>query len=182
MKKNLTSLWALPFLLIACSTPKTYFTSNIRNAVESSHQPLEKIQFYADRDIVLRRDLNIGETTVSSGKVKIENGHYIQLITLKKNTPGVCVLVKNNIVGISFETGPGKFLTFGKMRNARPEDPYRLQISDWVGQAGVIEYEGKKYRVMEDGANAGIKIKSSVLRKDKKDERKMKGRTVPDVD
>ncbi len=180
MKKKYLTLLVLPFLAIACSSPKTYFTSSIRSAVESNHQPLEKIQFYADRDIVLRRDMNIGETTVTSGKVKIENGHYVQIITLKKNTPGICTVVKNNIVGISFEAGPNKYLTFGKIKNAKPEDPYRLQINDWVKDVGVIDYEGKKYRIQPEGTTAGIKIKTSLLKKDKREERKMKGRTVND--
>ncbi|UEG49285.1 hypothetical protein LK994_11645 [Ferruginibacter lapsinanis] len=179
MKKKYFGLLLLPFFVIACSSSKTYFTTGIRNAVESNHQPLEKIQFYADRDIILKREMNVGETKVSSGKVKIENGHYVQIIILKKNTPGVCTVVKNNIVGISFENGPNKYLTFGKIKNAKPEDPYRLLITDWVKDMGVVEYEGKKYRIASESADAGIMIKTSVLKKDKTEQRKMKGRTLP---
>ncbi len=52
MKKYSSFVLWLPFILVACSAPKTYFTAAIRTQVESSHQPLEKVQFYADRDIV----------------------------------------------------------------------------------------------------------------------------------
>lgn len=178
MKNKYVSLFVLPLFIIACNSSKTYFTSGIRTAVESNHQPLEKIQFYADRDIVLKREMNIGETKVSSGKVKIENGHYVQIIILKKNTPGICTVVKNNIVGISFENGPNKFLTFGKIKNATSEDPYRLQITDWIKDLGIVEYEGKKYRIEAESANAGIMIKTSILKKNKTEQRQMKGRTV----
>ncbi|MES2432055.1 MAG: hypothetical protein V4556_14060 [Bacteroidota bacterium] len=178
MKNKYFAFLALPFLMMACSTPKTYFTTSIRNAVESNHQPLEKIQFYADRDIILKRELNIGETKVTSGKVKIENGHYVQIIKLKKNTPGVCTVVKNNIVGISFENGPNKFLTFSKPKNAKAEEPYRLQIADWMNNMGIVEYEGKKFQMQADGANAGIMIRTSVLKTNKTEHRQMSGRTI----
>ncbi len=90
MKNRYPVLFALPLLLAACSSPKTYFTSSIRNCVENNRVPLEKIQFYADRDIVLRRDMETGETKVNAGVVKFENGHYVNIVTLPKNTP-VCL-------------------------------------------------------------------------------------------
>lgn len=178
MKKCAYYLLVLPFILVACSSPKTYFNASIRNKVESSHQPLEKIQFYADRDIVLRRDMNTGETKVTSGKVKIENGHYVNIITLKKNTPGVCTQVRNNTVNISFENGENKYLTFGKTKYAKPDDPYRILANEWVKEYGIIDYEGGKYHLQPAGTEAGIMIKTSVLKKYKVEERKMKGRTV----
>lgn len=177
MKKTYYLL-SLSLVLMACSTSKTYFTSSIRNQVEASHQPLEKIQFYADRDIVLRRDMRTGETKVTSGKVKIENGHYVNIITLKKNTPGVCTLVRNNAVCISFENGDNKFLTFGKTKNAKALDPYRILANEWVNEYGIINYEGEKYHIQPAGTEASIMIKTNVLRKYKVAERQMKGRTV----
>jgi hypothetical protein len=180
MKKYSSFLLLMPFILVACSAPKTYFTSAIRSQVESSHQPLEKIQFYTDREIVLRRDLRTGETKVSSGKVRIKNGHYVNIITLKKNTPGVCTMVRNNAIGVSFETGENKFLTFGKTKNARPNDPYRILANEWVEDYGVVNYEGEKYHIQPSGTEAGIMIKTHVLKKYKLAERKVKGRTVKD--
>ncbi len=171
---------ALPFLMVACGSPKTYFTSSIRAQVENSHQPLEQIQFYSDRDIVLRRDLQTGETKVTSGKVKIEHGHYVNIITLKKNTPGVCTVVKNNVVGISFESGENKFLNFGKTKFAKPDDPYRILANEWINDYGLITYEGKQYHIQSSGTEASIMIKTKLLKKSKTEEREMKGRKVGD--
>lgn len=178
MKRCSNYLLFLSFILVACSSPKTYFNGSIRNQVESSHQPLEKIQFYADRDIVLRRDMHTGETKVTSGKVKIENGHYVNIITLKKNTPGVCTQVRNNAINVSFENGENKFLTFGKTKYAKSDDPYRILANEWVKEYGIINYEGDKYHLQPAGTEASIMIKTSVLKKYKVAERKMKGRTV----
>ena len=178
MKK--TILFSLPFLLMACGTSKTYFTASIRSRVEANQQPLDNVQFYADRDIVLRRDMETGETKVTAGTVKIENGHSVNIITLPKNTPGICTVVKNNIVGISFEPGENHYLTFGKTKNAQPNDPYRILANDWINDYGVINYDGKKYHIQAEGTNAAILIKTKVLKKYTVEERKMKGRTVGD--
>jgi len=181
MKKySLLRAFVLMIMLYSCSAPKTYFTSGIREKIEHSHQPLEKIQFYADRNIVLRRELKTGETKVTSGKVRIENGHYINTITLKKNTPGVCTVVKNNVLGISFEEGENKFLNFGKTKYAKPDDPYRILANEWINDFGLVEYEGKQYHIQSAGTDASIMIKTSLLRKSKIEEREMKGRKVGD--
>jgi hypothetical protein len=181
MKKIAILFGFIPFIITSCGSSKTYFTADIRGKVEASHQPLEKIQFYADRDIVLRRDMETGEAKVSSGKVKIENGHYVNIITLKKNTPGVCTVARGNAVDISFEQGINKYLTFGKTRYAAPEDPYRILANNWENDYGVIMYEGKQYYIQPEGTEAGIMIKSSVLKKSVVDEREMKGRKVADL-
>lgn len=179
MKKYYLPIFlGLSVVSFSCSSPKTYFTSGIRDKVERSHQPLEKIQFYADRNIVLQRELKTGETKVASGEVRIENGHYINTITLKKNTPGVCTVVKNNVLGISFEIGEHKTLTFGKTKNASMDDPYRILANEWVDDFGLIEYDGKPYHILSAGTEAGILIKTSILRKSKIEEREMKGRKV----
>lgn len=182
MKRSFVYLFSIPLLLTACGSSKTYFTAGIRSRVEANQQELEKIQFYTDRDIVLRRDLETGETKVTSGKVKMENGHSVNIITLPKNTPGVCTVVKSNIVGISFEPGDNHFLTFGKTKNAQANDPYRILANDWVSDYGVINYDGKKYHIQSEGTNAALLIKTRLLKKYTVQERKMKGRTVNDRD
>lgn len=178
--------YALPFCIVciaflaSCSSSKTYFTAAIRKRVEANNLPLQKIQFYADRDIVLRRDMESGETKITSGKLTMENGHYVNIITLKKNTPGVCTVVDNNVLSISFEAGDNKYLNFGKTKQARPEDPYRILANDWVRDYGVVTYEGKKYYIQPAGTEASIMIKTSVLRKSTVNSREMKGRKVTD--
>jgi hypothetical protein len=169
---------AMPMLITACSPSKTYFTQSIRQDVERSHVDISKIQFYVDRDIVLRRDMDNGEVKVTSGKVHFENGHYVNIIRLKKGTPGVCTLLRNDIVGISFEAGSDKFLTFGKTRYASPTDPYRILANEWVKDYGIIQYEGKPYRIETSGTEAGILIRSKWLQKNQVESREMKGRKV----
>jgi len=165
-------------LASSCSSSKTYFTQAIRDDVERSQVDIRKIQFYADRDIVLKRELDNGEVKVTSGKVQFENGHYVNVITLKKGTPGICTLLKSGVVGVSFEDGNDRFLTFGKTRYAQPSDPYRILANDWVKDRGVITYEGKLFHIEPAGTEAGILIKSKWLQTNKVESREMKGRKV----
>lgn len=165
-------------MLSACSSSKTYFTPAIRNFIENGNQNLKKVQFYIDRDIVLRRELATGETKVTAGKVTIENGKTVNIVTIKKNTPGVCVLEKNNIVGISFEAVDANFITFGKTKFAQPNDPYRVLANNWMGDEGIINYEGKQYKIQQEGSEAGILIKSKFIKKYTVQDKTLEGRTI----
>ncbi len=150
MKRIPALLLLLTVILASCGSSKTYFTSSIRTRVEGSQVSLKKIQYYADRDIVLKREMETGVTKVSSGKLKLENGHYVNIITLKKNTPGVCTYVSATAIGIAFETGDSKFLTFGKTKQSTPDDPYRILANSWEGEFGLVMYEGKQYYIQPE--------------------------------
>jgi hypothetical protein len=182
MKKYFYSLPVLFSVIVfaSCSSSKTYFTPAIRSRVEANSVPLTKIQYYVDRDIVLKRELDKGETKVISGSVKFENGHYVNIITLKKGTPGVCTVVAPNKLSISFEAGDGKFLNFGKTLEGTSTDPYRVLANQWVNDEGVITYEGKPYHIESSGTEASVKIKTKWLNVNKVEKRQMKGRTVSD--
>ena len=169
---------AASLLLVSCTASKTYFTPAIRTRVETNGVPLEKVQFYVDRDIVLKREMDQGETKITSGTLKFQNGHYVNIITLKKGTPGVCIKNGPDKVSISFEMGEGRSLTFGKTRAGATNDPYRILADDWVKDYGVVTYEGKQYHIESTGTEASIMIKTSWLKVTKVDKRLMKGRTV----
>ena len=177
--KNFNYLLAvIVFAVASCGTPKTYFSTDIRNRIEGEGIPLTKLQYYVDRDIELRRELVTGETKVASGVIKFENGKNVNIITLKKNTPGVCTSTYPDKLLISFDTGNDKFLTFGKTKSAGLNDPYRILANDWVDDYGVIMYEGKKYYILPSGNSASIQVKTKVLNNNNIDKREMKGRKV----
>jgi hypothetical protein len=178
MKKYLYLSAIAAIVLASCSDSKTYFTPAIRSRVEANSVPLTKIQYFVDRDIVLERELDKGETKVESGTVKFQNGHYENLIVLKKGTPGVCTMVAPNKLSISFEVGTDQFINFGKTLNSGTTDPYRILANEWVGEEGVITYEGKTYHIQASGTEASIKIKTKWLRTNKVEKRQMKGITV----
>lgn len=170
-----TSLVVLVFA--SCSTPKTYFTSSVRSKIEASDIPVTKLQFYVDRDVELRREVASGSAQVSAGVVKFENGKYVNIITLKRNTPGVCTRAYEDKIDVSFEMGEGRYLTFGKLKKDN-RAPYTLYADSWGRELGEIKYDGKTYYILPSGSEARLMIKKNALTTLKVEKREMKGRKV----
>ncbi len=177
MKNYILYALALIVVFTSCSSSKVYFSPNIRKKVENTGTPLSQLQYYIDRDVEISREILKGETKVTSGVVRFENGKDLNIITLKKNTPGVCTQALADKVYISFEVGEGKYLTFGRTKNGNDYDPYRILANSWIGDFGSINYEGKKYFI-HSGTEASILIKTSELNKMEVNKRQMKGRVV----
>ena len=175
--KKCTAVLLSAVILAGCGSSKTYFSSNIRQSVEKSGNSLQQIQYYIDRDITLRREMEIGETRVEGGTVQVENGKQIVTLRLKKNTPGVCVLTKPGQIGVAFETGNKRFLLFERPREASWADPYRL-VSEFVSGKPYVMYEGKRYEVVNNGAQAAVQITKTEEKKIIRTERNMAGRKV----
>jgi hypothetical protein len=165
--------------LFSCSTSRKYFTPEVRAKIENAGVPLEKVQFYVDRDVQLTREIPTTETEVKKGSVKVIDGKTVNIIHLSKNTKGVCIKSLSNKVLISFEDGNNNFLTFGKTKLATPKDPYRVMAFEWLNdRGGVIKYEGHPYHITL-GEDASLKIKSKFIRRANKIlERKMKGNEI----
>ena len=177
MRNNSLIVIALLVVITSCSSSKIYFSTQVRQKVESTGTPLTQLQFYVDRDVELSREILKDETKVTSGIVRFENGKNLNIITLKRNTPGVCTKVLPDKVLISFEIGDDKYLTFGKTKYATDSDPYKILANSWIGDYGAITYEGKNYFI-HAGTNASILIKTSELNNEEINKRQMKGRTI----
>ncbi len=174
-KTRILALAPMLVLFVSCSTEKTYFTSDLKHELQSSSIPISKVQFYVDRDVELRRELESGKATVTSGKVVFENGKYMQIVLLKKNTPGVCTEVLDHSVRISFENGSGKYLEFGQGSISTHEDPYLIFAKAWNSGYGLISYDSLEFHIEPDGGYAGLMIDKSVVNKLEVEKRTMKG-------
>ncbi len=177
MKSNIIIALLVVATFASCSSSKTYFSTQIRQKVESTGTPLTQLQYYIDRDVELSREILKDETKVTTGVVRFENGKNLNIITLKKNTPGVCTKVLPDKILVSFEVGDDKFLTFGKTKYATETDPYKVLANSWIGDYGSITYEGKNYFI-HFGTEASIMIKTRELTKEEVNKRKMKGRVI----
>src|SRR6187402_2250685 len=114
MKTTITLSVITMLALSSCSTlQRSYFTVDTRRRVEEIAIPVEKLQFYVDKDVELKRELAARDAKVTSGKVVFENGKYVNIVILKAGTQGVCTMALNNTLEISFETGENKNLRFG---------------------------------------------------------------------
>jgi hypothetical protein len=175
----------LALVMTGCGVPKSYFTVGVRSKVEKAGIQIDQLQFYVDRDVELRRELSSGETKVTSGKIKVEQGKYIHIILLKKFTPGVCTGTSDGRMDVSFEMGDGKSLIFGVAPNATPDVVYQIFANEWVKSPnhgnrdmGKITYDGETYYLQANGILARLMIKKSVTDKFEVERRVMKGRKI----
>jgi len=175
MKAKVLGIFFLVCFLFTCCTPKVYFTKDIRNRIESANISLNNIQYYNDRKVILRRELESGYTKVQSGKVKLENGRYINYIILGSKTPGICTNSFTDKLNIAFESGQGTSLTFGLSPETGNFSRYQIFALQWTGQIGKIEYDGETYYIQQKGSGAQLMIKKKVLNKIDVEKRRMKG-------
>jgi len=177
--EKLSVLPIIAILLYSCSSSKSFFTADVRARVESSSTPISKLQFYVDQDVELRREVTADEAKVTTdGKVILQNGKYINVVLLKKLTPGVCTKAYENKLDISFETGDGKSLTFGVLNTASEDGSYRIYADAWANGHGRIKYDGKLYNIQPNSAEAKLMIMKKEADKFEVTQRTMKGRKV----
>jgi hypothetical protein len=173
---SLAVVAAASFVVSCKSAKPTYLSPVVRNKVVNNGVSLTQLQYYTDRDIELRREITKEEADVKKGSIKIVNGKYIDIVSLSKGTPGICVGQYPDKILVSFETGSNKFLTFGKTNYATDKNPYRLMAFNWDNNGnGFIKYDNKNYHITK-GGDAGVKIKAQYLRRsDKVNQRNMQG-------
>ena len=179
MKINLKILtYIISVLIISSCSQKVYFNTQVRKQLEDLNIPLNKLQFYVDRDVILRREISKEETKASSGVVKFENGKYVNIIKLPMYTYGLCTKIYPNKLNISFEDVDGKFLTFGYPKNGSDENAYQINADEWNGNIGKINYEGKVFYIDEKSSDAKIMINQQWKAKKDVKQRVMKGRKI----
>ncbi len=173
-------LYSLLIILLSACTTKAYFTSEIRAKAESKQIDLKQLQYYIDSDLELIREVKSDTAKVSSGKIIFSNGRYLQVITLKANTMGVCTNVYPNRLNIACEDGDNRFITFGIPKYANQlSKPYELYFSDARGTtANTILYEGQLYSINTNQKMPKLQIIKSEIDKKNTKKRSMKGRKV----
>ena len=189
MKSISTLSVILVLALASCDTVKrSYFTVDTRRRVEEIAIPVEKLQFYIDKDLELKRELSARDAKVTSGKVVIENGKYVNIVILKAGTQGVCTVAHNNTLEIAFENGDNKNIRFGVPEKAGSTAVYSLFADEWMNrystynpnvvQVGKIVYDGDVYYMRFSGERPKLMIQKTSKDKYQVNSRVMSGRKV----
>ncbi len=169
MKCNvgMIALWTL-FVLTGCKS-KAPFTSSLKTEIENKGLSAMKVQYYTDRDITIRKEVISDIAKVNEGEVNLVNGKKVQLITLSKKTPGVCIKDSAGILSIAFEGGERSFFRF---KPTGENGIYYIMLQDSLGN---ILYDDKVYRVVGSGKTAQLTIRKKEADKLQVNKRKMKG-------
>ena len=159
----------------ACSPQLSPFTDRLNDEFNWSQEELQQIQFYVSKDIILQRNFNRGESTITGGKIRVINGREVEEVVIRKGTPGVLMFSpKEDRFAVSFEGD--KYLMFGP--NPRQGGKYVLLAKDWNKNRGQISYDDRVYSADASAAYASLMVDLRKLRKVSYKSRKAKGRTV----
>ena len=188
MKTILSSVLVASLLgiLSGCSSSRKMsrdyvpFTSQLKHRLERDSIDIKKVQFYIDQKLILSRYLDDEKAQVTSGKVRLENGKYINEVIVPPFTPGVCEDIQNGNLMISFEKGSSD-MGFG-LGSGYTANTYVLYGYDWRNGTAVVNFDNKKFRVRcatcTDVAMTMLLIKKNVVDKVEKKTHVLSGNKV----
>lgn len=175
---NKTGFFISIILLITLSScsNKMYFSSSLKSRLTQNDLSINKVQFYNSVKIVLQREVpkNYAELT-SNGEIKFEKGRFIEQIIIKKNTPGTCEFVDQDILNISFEKGYNKVLKF---RIDASGNFYKLLTRKGLDRKEYLRYDTNQYIVQSGGEYAKLWVHKNQAYIYKATHRIVEGKTV----
>ncbi len=181
MKAHQLFILLVSIIFISSCKSTIYFTEETKFQLEKSEVDLRRVQFYNSETIVLARQIKKEEVNVVSGKVRLEEGRYIEEVIIKAGTPGVFMEKNEKVLFISFEEGSSKVIPFMKInsRSSGNAPIYQLASLEWKTNSsgrklGVINYDNNKYSVVS-GDRSRLLINKSTLSKNERNSRVAKG-------
>jgi hypothetical protein len=141
---------------------------------------LSRIQFYNDAKLDLEREVSASDASVTGGKVVLQNGQYINRITLDELTPGLLTGQKNGHLLISFEQGVKNSKAFHFAPVVGEKGEYFYQLVDEKGNSKYsrLEFEGLKYLVVHKKEKIRLMLAKEVIKEMKINNRIIKGNKI----
>ncbi|MES2654169.1 MAG: hypothetical protein V4620_01175 [Bacteroidota bacterium] len=176
--KTIIVLLAFIACLSAC-TPKVAFNEALRNNLDLKSIKPEKLQFYIDRNVDLRREAASNTTKITSGKIELYKGKNVQILSIKNLTPGICIRSTDSTLDIAFENNNDLFLQFKKVKTVE-SDVKIYMLNTFKNEDGIVfvNYGGNSYQIENYAAEAQILIKRKVANKEKVNIKNIKGRIL----
>jgi hypothetical protein len=177
MKKILFA--ALAGIVFGCSTPNkvpftnyTVFTEELRRDIETAGISLDKVQFYNDKMLVIKREgVNPNDIGVTSeGKISIQNGKSVHTITIRPFTPGVSLSSEPGGINASWDD------------SQQDEDgiPFVITGNQYylsTTEDSKINYKGNLYDV-QSGIGARLFVNKDLLKQVNSQRETLKGRRI----
>jgi hypothetical protein len=129
--------------------------------------------------VELRREVSSDDTKITSGKVELHKGKTIQIINIKKNTPGVCIRSTDSTLYVAFENGSDAYFQF-IASDWRDFENKIYVLKTYRDSEGInnINYGNQVYRLDENASEARILIKRKIANKENVNIKTIRGRTI----
>jgi hypothetical protein len=144
-------------LLVAGCASKVYFTQDARELMEKAGEDVTKLQFYNDKEFLLRRKTTSRQFDAIDGVVTKVEGLRVQDLRVRRGTPCRIDSVSGNSYWIRFELGEGQTLRFYKNQY----DHYQIWADKWHSGRGNIVYGNKDYIIERVGNDCLLMVKNS---------------------
>lgn len=151
------------------------YTVKMQSKYTLGVKQIEQLQFYLSDTVVLYKLTPAGSAQASEGKVVVHYDQHLEEIILRPGTPGVVVGVKQDMLLVSFEIGPDRFLIFG---NRSGNGTYQLMAEEWSKGHGQLQYDGATYFTKPGAGKAHLEVQLRKLRTQAKETRIANGQTV----
>lgn len=179
--------------VLGCGAALVPFSHELRREHDLTAHDLQNIQFYISSKVVLRRELEKEDKVVTAThKLVLVSGKRVEEVVIAKGTPCVAVKVAADRLAVSFEPGASIVFSAGADRVpvepvapraqefASPPEPFPgnkiagddaprstpSAFGDYflaVDRDGSLEYQGKRWRVVEEGEEAHLLINARAL-------------------
>jgi hypothetical protein len=169
MKNSIILSAMLAVIALTSCTRKTYFYSSTLTKLNEHNQPLTHVQFYTDKEMVLKREVASDKLDVSSGKIRLENGRFIHRIVFKKETPGICIAQDTGKLSMQFEKGDHKIIHF----RLHTDGTYVFDES--TGESNFIHYGGEQYYHNNNDEQVRLMVSKKIVNSVDDDKRVVKG-------
>jgi nitrogen fixation protein len=178
MKNLIISVGLLALFSNMACTPKAILDQSTRTNLSNQSITAEKLQFYLNKDIELRRVITSNDTKLNGGKITFANGKRVEVISIKAFTPGICLKSSNNSIDVAFETKSDHCLTFKPMQSESDKAYYSLSGFEQKDGQLLINYGANTYVIDQQYADAKILIKRKIAHKTRTKVTKIKGRKL----
>lgn len=153
---------------------KVFYTQEYRVKVDTAKIDPSKLQFYNDKEFLIRRKTVIKDVATEDGVVSMTEGVRVQDIRVRRGTPCRVDSVSGNNYWVRFEIGEGHTVRFYK----NSFDYYQIGADKWVRGRGAIAYGGKECEIERVGNDCLLLVKNYQTFRDKKEKRVASGLEV----
>jgi hypothetical protein len=156
--KSFLGLLLIVFALAACK-PKLLFSEEERLKLTEREVPVESIQFYNDKEIILRRKMNSSDLSVSGGVIKTVDGRQVEEIKIPRYTPCIADSFVDGRFFVRFEREDDRQMRFYK----NSYNMFQIDAERWIAGKGKVEYAGKVFFIENAGNDALLVVRKSKL-------------------
>jgi len=129
-------IFIITLFAVGCSSNLLVLNSQLIEQFNLSEENLKSLQVYISEDVQMRK-IEDNDSIVKDGQITPNAKKDIQEIIIEEQTPGVIIIVDEDILAVSFQKGSA--LVFSDQQGA-----YIISTND-----GKVNYDGAEYLMLE---------------------------------